>query len=106
MKNNMSGGIQQIMRQANQMQTRMQKVQEEFAERQFEGSAGGGAVKVKVKNHMLLEVNIQDDLMKENDKEMLQDLIVSAANDAIKTAKAQLQQEMDQVTGGIKLPGM
>jgi DNA-binding YbaB/EbfC family protein len=101
------GGMQALMRQANQMQTRMKKLQEELNAREFEGTSGGGAVKVVAfGNNQLKTVDIQADVISSGDKEMLQDLILTAANDALRLAKATSDQEMAKITGGFSMPGM
>lgn len=107
MKKGNAGGMQQLMRQANQMQNKMKKVQEELAEREFEGSAGGGGVQVKVNgDNKVLAVEIQKDVVDPEDVEMLQDLILAATNDALELAKTTSKQEMDKITGGMNMPGM
>lgn len=101
------GGMQQLMRQANQMQSRMKKAQEELASREFAGSSGGDAVKViALGNNTLKSVEIQPDVISAGDKEMLQDLILTAANAALGLAKTTSEQEMAKITGGFSLPGM
>lgn len=102
-----SGGLQQMMRQANQMQNRMKKLQEELAVREFEGTAGGGAVTVKVNgDNKVMSLKINPEVVSVDDLEMLQDLIVVAVNEAIKTAKDVSQQEMSKITGGANFPGL
>ena len=99
------GGMQALMRQANQMQGRIKKLQEELATREFEGSAGGGAVKVKVTgDNLVASVSIQTEVL--SDGEMLQDLVKIATNEAIKNAKQTSQDEMAKITGGMGMPGM
>lgn len=101
------GGMQALMKQANQMQTRMKKVQEELASREFEGSSGGGAVTVKVNgDDKVLAVTIKPDVIQAGDVEMLQDLILTATNDAIQLARDTSKKEMDKVTGGLNMPGL
>lgn len=101
------GGMAQLMKQANQMQMKMKKVQEEISKMEFEGTSGGGAVKVKVNgDHLLKSLTITEDVMKAGDVEMLQDMIVTAANDAIKVAKETSSKEMEKITGGMNIPGM
>jgi DNA-binding YbaB/EbfC family protein len=101
------GGMQNLMRQANQMQARMKKVQEELNAREFDGTSGGGAVKVTVfGNSQLKSVDIQQDVFTSGDKDMLQDLILTAANDALRLAKTTSDQELGKITGGFSLPGM
>jgi nucleoid-associated protein EbfC len=108
MKNFGGGGLQKIMQQANQMQMKMKKKQEEMATQEFEGSSGGDAVKVKVTGALkLVSVQIKPDVMSAGDVDMLQDLVVTAANEALKTAREASEQEMSKITGGVGgLPGM
>jgi DNA-binding YbaB/EbfC family protein len=102
---NMQGGMANLMRQANQLQLKIKKLQEELNEREYEGTSGGGAVTVKVKGEsQLLSMKINDDVFKSGDVEMLQDLIVSATNDALKKAKEIHAAEMEKVTGGFNMP--
>jgi DNA-binding YbaB/EbfC family protein len=101
------GGMQGLMRQANQMQAKMKKAQEEMATREFEGTSGGGAVKVVVfGDNRVKSVDIQADVMSSGDKDMLQDLIVTAVNEALRVAKTTSEQEMAKITGGFSVPGM
>ena len=101
------GGMQQLMRQANQMQNKMKKLQEELAEKEFEGTSGGGAVTVKATGaQMISAVTIDEEVIKAGDVEMLQDLILTAANDALKVAKDTSDKEMSKITGGMPMPGM
>lgn len=103
----MPGGMQNLMRQANQMQIKIKKLQEELAERQYEGTSGGGAVTVTVKGEShILALKINDDVVKSGDVEMLQDLVITAANDALKKAKETHASEMEKITGGINMPGL
>ena len=101
------GGMAQLMKQANQMQMKMKKTQEEIAKREFEGTSGGGAVKIKINgDHMMLNVTIDPEVMKSGDHEMLQDLILTATNDAVKIAKETMSKEMEKITGGMGIPGL
>ena len=103
----MGGGMQQIMKQANQMQNRMKKVQEELASLTFDGSSGGGAVLVTVNGDSLIQtITIQPEVWEAGDREILQDMVITATNEAIKVAKDTCQKEMDKVTGGFPMPGM
>ena len=103
----MAGGMAQLMKQANQMQLKMKKVQEELNAKTFEGTAGGGAVKVTVTgDNMVKSVQISADLIKSGDAEMLQDLVMAATNDGIKVAKETSAKEMEKITGGLNLPGL
>lgn len=103
----MPGGMAQLMKQANQMQIRMKKVQEDLAKREFEGTSGGGAVKVKVNGeHTLTALTIDPEVMKSGDVEILQDMVLTATNEAIKIAKETNSKEMEKITGGLPIPGM
>ncbi len=99
------GGMQGLMRQANQMQARMKKAQEELATHEFEGTSGGGAVNVVVfGDNRVKSVDIQPDAL--TDRDMLQDLILTAVNEALRVAKTTSEQEMAKITGGFSMPGM
>ncbi len=101
-----ANGMAGLMKQANQMQIKMKKLQEELATREFNGTSGGGAVSAKVNgDSKVLGLTIDPEVMKSGDVEMLQDLVMSAVNEAIKTAKETSSQEMSKVTGGMSLPG-
>jgi DNA-binding YbaB/EbfC family protein len=100
------GGLQQLMKQANQMQMKIKKLQEELATRSFEASSGGGAVTVKVGgDNRLQSITINPEVVTAGDVEMLQDLILTATNEALKTAKTTSDAEMQKITGGA-MPGM
>jgi nucleoid-associated protein EbfC len=102
----MMGGMAGLMKQANQMQLKMKKAQEELALREFTGTSGGGAVTAKVTGeNKILALTIDPEVIKQGDAEMLQDLVISAVNDALKTAKETSSQEMSKITGGMNLPG-
>jgi len=102
-----AGGMQALMRQANQMQTKMKKVQEELAAKEFEGTSGGGAVKVTMSgDYKVKGVTIQQDVFSAGDKDMLQDLMATAFNDAYSTVKTTADKEMSKITGGVSVPGM
>lgn len=100
------GGMQQLMKQANQMQNRMKKLQEEFAEKEFSATSGGGAVEVTVTgNSVVKAVKISKDVFEAGDNDMLQDMVVSATNEALKTAKDEYQKASEKITGGMNIPG-
>lgn len=102
-----AGGMQNLMKQANQMQNKMKKVQEEFSSKTFTGSAGGGAVEVVVTGeYFISSMNIKPEVMEGGDIEMATEMIQLAANDAIKISKAEYKKEMDSITGGASVPGM
>ena len=102
-----SGGMANLLKQANQMQAKIKKAQEELAARHFEGTSGGGSVKVIVNgDHMIQNITIDPEILKSSDVELLQDMIRVAANEAIKIAKETSAQEMQKITGGIGVPGL
>jgi hypothetical protein len=103
----MQGGMAQLMKQANQMQLKMKKVKEELDQKIYDGTAGGGAVKVTVSgDNMVKSVTLSADLMNSGDLEMLQDLVMAATNDALKLAKETSSKEMEKITGGMNIPGL
>jgi DNA-binding YbaB/EbfC family protein len=96
--------IQQMMKQAQQMQERLQK---QMAELKVEGNAGGGMVSVVVNGAKQIQsLKIDPEVVSKDDVEMLQDLIVAAINDAQRKADEQMTQTMGGMMGGLKLPGM
>ncbi|KHK04449.1 hypothetical protein DVDV_2602 [Desulfovibrio sp. DV] len=100
-------GMSELVRQAQVMQKKMAKLQEDLQERTVEGSAGGGMVTAVVTGaNELKALTIDKTAVDPNDVEMLQDLILAAVNDGIKKAKAMMEAEMGQITGGIKVPGL
>jgi DNA-binding YbaB/EbfC family protein len=100
-------GFGNLQKMAMQMQRDMARVQEELAATRCEGSAGGGVVKAVVTGKQDLEALVLDpSVVDPEDVEMLQDLIVAAITDAVKSARALEEQKMAAVTGGLRLPGM
>ncbi len=100
----MKGGFGNLMKQAQKMQADMQKVQEELANMEVTGKAGGGMVSVIMTGrHDLKRVSIDDSVM--DDKEMLEDLVAAAVNDAVRQLEQQSQEKMSGVTDGMNLPG-
>lgn len=99
------GGLGNLMKQAQQMQARMQKVQEEIAQMEVTGESGAGMVKVTVNGaHNCRRVEIDPSLITEDDKEMLEDLVAAAYNDASRRLEDAQKEKMAQVTGGMQLP--
>lgn len=98
-----------ILKQAQSMQQEMMVVQEGLKAKELTASVGGGAVTVKVNGQKeLLEVKLSDEIVKEaaEDKEMLEDLILSAVKEAMRQADELAEAEMGKVTGGINIPGL
>ena len=100
----MKGGIGQLMKQAQQMQANMKKAQEEMANITVTGESGGGMVKVTMNcQHRLQALEIDDTLIGD-DKEMLEDLIVAAFNDAVSKVERTVQEKFAGLTSGMGLP--
>ncbi|WP_218311312.1 YbaB/EbfC family nucleoid-associated protein [Alteromonas antoniana] len=98
------GGMGNIMKQAQQMQERMQKAQEELGNIEVTGEAGAGMVKITLTcNHNVRRVEIDPSLM-EDDKDMLEDLIAAAFNDGVRRVQETSKEKMGDVTGGMPLP--
>jgi nucleoid-associated protein EbfC len=111
-KKGFSGGggmpnMNAMMKQAQKMQKDMARVQEELEQREFETSAGGGAVTVKVSGKKeIVDIQIKPEVVDADDVEMLQDLIMAAVNEAIRIADETVAREMSKLTGGLNRPGM
>ena len=100
----MKGGLGGLMKQAQQMQANMKKAQAELATVEVEGQSGSGMVKVTMTcAHEVRRISLDDSLLSD-DKEMLEDLIVAAMNDAVKQAAAVSQQRMSGFSAGMNLP--
>ena len=98
------GGMGNIMKQAQQMQEKMQKMQEDIAKMEVVGEAGAGLVKVTMLgSHNVKRVDIDESLM-EDDKEMLEDLIAAATNDAVRRVEEMNKEQMGKLTGGMGMP--
>ncbi len=100
----MKGGISNLMKQAQKMQEDMQKAQEEIASMEIEGQSGGGLVSVIMNGqHELRRVSIDDSLVGD-DKDMLEDLVAAAVNDASQKLAAASKEKMSGLAGGMELP--
>lgn len=96
-----------ILRQAQVMQSKLSKLQQEMAERSYEAASGGGMVKAEVSGKQeLRKLIIDPKALEGGDVEMLQDLILAAVNEAGRIARETLEREMNAISGGIKLPGV
>ncbi len=96
-----------MLKQAQQMQARLAKVQDELASAKVEASAGGGAVRVVCTGHQQIEaVTIDPSAVDPDDVEMLQDLVLTAVNEALEKSQALANERLSAVTGGLKIPGM
>ena len=100
----MKGGIGQLMKQAQQMQAEMQKAQEEMASLTVTGESGAGLVRITMTcKHEVRSLHIDDSLIGD-DKEMLEDLIVAALNDAVRRVESTIQERFSGMTAGLSLP--
>ena len=104
------GGMGKLMKQAQEMQSKMAKAQEELGDIEVEGQSGGGMITALVNGKKeLLSLNIEDTILEE-DKEMIEDLVVAAVNQAIQNATKAADEKMNSITGGMmgnmKIPGM
>jgi len=106
----MGGGptdMQSMIKQAQKMQEDMAAKQAELEEQEYETSAGGGVVTVKINGRReILSVKIDPEVVDPDDVETLEDLVVAAVNEAIKTVESVSSEEMQKITGGMGLPGM
>lgn len=100
----MKGGMGNLMKQAQQMQAKMAKAQEEIAKMEVVGESGAGMVKITMTgSHSVRRVEIDESLM-EDDKEMIEDLVAAAFNDAVRRVEEQNKEKMGALTGGMQLP--
>ena len=104
------GNMSKLLKQAQEMQTQIEEVQSQLSDMIIDAESGGGMVSVKVNGKQeILELNIDNDALKE-DKEILEDLIISAINKGLSKAQSESQNKMNSITGGMmsgmKIPGM
>ena len=96
-----------IVKQAQMMQQKIERLQEELGEREVEASAGGGMVLAKVNGkQQLLAIKIDPAAVDPQDVEMLEDLVTAAVNEALRKSSDMVQEEMSKITGGINIPGL
>jgi len=96
-----------LLKQAQEMQARMAKIQEELASKTVQGSAGGGMVQVTVNGQFnMTHVQIEPSVINPAEKDMLEDLILAAVNDGMRKARELASAEMSKLTGGMKIPGL
>lgn len=101
------GAMGDLLKQAQEMQARMAKIQEELAAKTVQGSAGGGMVQVTVNGQFnVTRVQIESSVINSEEKDMLEDLILAAVNDGMRKARELASAEMSKLTGGIKIPGL
>ena len=101
------GGMGNLLKQAQEMQSRMAKIQDELAQKTVDGSAGGGMVRVTVNGQLALTaIKIDPTVINAEEKEMLEDLVMAAINDGMRKARDMASSEMSKITGGLKIPGL
>ncbi|OGP87216.1 MAG: nucleoid-associated protein, YbaB/EbfC family [Deltaproteobacteria bacterium RBG_16_48_10] len=103
----MSRGLGNILKQAQEMQSKLSQLQEAMAEKRVETSSGGGMVSVVMNGKQeILSILIDPEVVNREDVEMLQDLIRAAVNEAIRKSHEMVTEEMKKVTGGLSIPGL
>jgi len=101
------GNMQAMARQAQKLQQQMTKAQEELETREFEASAGGGVVTARVNGKReVLSLKIKPEAVDPDDVEMLEDTVMAAVNEALRTASETIDGEMSKLTGGLSIPGL
>ena len=96
-----------MIKQAQQIQKRMEQMQEEMETLTVEGSAGGGAVTATVTGRMqVLSIDIDPEVVDPDDVELLQDMVLAAVNDGLSKAEETVSKQMASITGGLKIPGL
>lgn len=103
----MGGNMAKMMKQVQKMQADMAKMQEELGKRTVESTAGGGVVRAVASGKQeIVSIEIKPEAVDPEDVEMLQDLVLTAVNDALKKAQEMVSQEMGKLTGGMNIPGL
>jgi DNA-binding YbaB/EbfC family protein len=101
------GNMNQMMKQAQKLQTKMAKMQEELADKTVEATSGGGMIKAVANGkQQIVSIDIEKEVVDPEDIEMLQDLVTAAVNDALNKSQEMVSKAMSQVTGGMNIPGM
>ena len=100
-------GFGSMLKQAKKIQDEMEKIQEELAAKKVEASSGGGMVTVEVNgNQEVVSIKIDPEVISSGDKEMLEDLVLTAVNEGIRKAKDLMKERIAEVTGGLNIPGV
>ena len=101
------GNMNQMMKQVQKMQKEMEKMQEDLQDIEVEATVGGGVVTAKANGHKeIVEINIEKDVVDPEDVDMLEDLIISAVNEALRKAEEEMEKGMAKITGGLNIPGL
>lgn len=99
--------MNQMMKQVKKMQQEMEKAQEELKDKTVEASAGGGMVTVVANGHkQIINITLNKDVVDPNDVEMLQDLVLTAVNDALNKIDKMVSEDLGRYTGGLNIPGL
>jgi len=100
-------GIGKLLKEAQKMQSKMTKVQEDLASKKVEATAGGGMVKVEMNGiQEVVSIKIDKEVVNPEDVEMLETLIQAAINEAVRKSREMVQEEISQITGGLSIPGL
>jgi DNA-binding YbaB/EbfC family protein len=100
-------GMGNIMKQVQEMQTKLAEIEEELAEQTVEGSAGGGMVTVVANGKQeITSITIEQELLKPDELDMLQDMIIAATNQALEASRELRLEKVSKLTGGLKIPGL
>lgn len=103
----MGGNMNQLMKQAQKMQKQMEETTKALEESTYEATAGGGVVKVVVSGKKeVVSVHLEEEVVDPDDVEMLEDLVLSAVNEALRKADEETANKMGKLTGGLKMPGL
>lgn len=101
------GGMGDLIKQAQEIQTRLAEVQQALASRIVEASAGGGMVRVSVNGQLALSsIKVDPAVVNPQETDMLEDLILAAVNEGLRRAREMVSEEMSKITGGFKIPGL
>ncbi len=101
------GGMGNLFKQAQEMQAKLARVQEELAQRTVEATSGGGMVRVSVTGQLALaSIKIDPAVVNAEEREMLEDLVLAAVNEGLRMAREMAAEEMSKITGGMKIPGL
>lgn len=101
------GGMGGLMKQAQEMQAKLAKIQEELAKKTVEATSGGGMVRVTVNGQFTLaSIKVDPSVIDPDDVEMLEDLVRAAVNEGLRRARDMASEEMSKLTGGFKIPGL
>ena len=103
----MPGNMNNLMKQAQKMQKQMEETTKALEEKEYEATAGGGVVKVKINGKKeVTEVHLDEEVVDKDDIEMLEDLIAAAVNSAVAAVDKESEEEMAKMTGGLNIPGL